>query len=97
MTRTTNRAFGEKVRVARTAAGLSTAEVGKRLGMHAKTVETIEKGRTGLGLPFAAAMAAALGCPTAELLPDIEVDAALSLSRSEQNLFEMVQHSLLGH
>src|ERR1700728_3266568 len=61
--------FGQRLRHARRAKGLTLAELGERVGRAPSVLSLIENGRREPKLSLIEALAAALSVPTAELLP----------------------------
>src|SRR5580700_5696185 len=60
--------FGQRLRHARRAKGLTLAELGERVGRAPSVLSLIENGRREPKLSLIEALAAALSVPTAELL-----------------------------
>jgi transcriptional regulator with XRE-family HTH domain len=65
----------ERVRAARKVAGLTQVQLAARAGLHSNTISMIERGRIGLSLEAARAIAAATGGSLPLLLPGAPWDA----------------------
>jgi transcriptional regulator with XRE-family HTH domain len=65
----------ERVRAARKVAGLTQVQLARKAGLHPNTISMIERGRVGLSLEAARAIAAATGGSLPLLLPGAPWDA----------------------
>jgi transcriptional regulator with XRE-family HTH domain len=68
------RAFGQRVRAARTKAGLTQQEAAIRARMEQRTWSLMENGRRAITLRTLPRVAAAIGVPASGLIPD-QLDA----------------------
>lgn len=64
-------AFGDNVRAARTAAGLTQEALGHRSGLHPTEINRMERGRRNPGIITVARLAGGLGLPASDLLNGI--------------------------
>jgi transcriptional regulator with XRE-family HTH domain len=64
------RAFGERVRVLRAAAGLSQEQLAERSGLHRTYVSSLERGQRNVGLENILRLATALGVAPSAFFPD---------------------------
>jgi transcriptional regulator with XRE-family HTH domain len=79
-------AFGARLQRLRTKAGLSQAEVAKRLGVGAPSISNWENGRSHPKRGRMAKLAAILGAQTSDLLDDAAPEGA-------QGVQELIDHS----
>jgi predicted transcriptional regulator/DNA-binding XRE family transcriptional regulator len=81
--------FGQRLRHARRAKGLTLAELGKRVGRAPSVLSLIENGRREPKLSLIEALAAALSVPTAELLrrqpPSRRAQLEIALEEAQQD------------
>lgn len=63
------RAFGERVRVLRAAAGLSQEQLAERSGLHRTYVSSLERGQRNVGLENILRLATALGVAPSAFFP----------------------------
>ncbi|MBU0876790.1 MAG: helix-turn-helix domain-containing protein [Alphaproteobacteria bacterium] len=83
----TDDAFGARLQRFRTKAGLSQAEVAKRLGVSAPSISGWEKGRARPKRGRLVKLAALLGVPTSDLLDDAEPEGLRELiDRSREEI-----------
>src|ERR1700735_1667670 len=81
--------FGQRLRHARRAKGLTLAELGERVGRAPSVLSLIENGRRGPSLSLSGALAAALSVPPAELLrrqpPTRRAQLEIALEEAQQD------------
>ncbi len=93
--------FGRNLRRLRSLAGLSQAEVGRRLGVSFQQVQKYEKGSNNASVPTLCRLRAILGCELAELLEGLggspaADEAAAAADARRQRMARRLSRALLA-